>query len=141
METKDNETPINNQGIRLVKQSEGLNVPLLKPWEVEGERELIGKYSSEHLNIIETKLSRIYEHMQTCKSPTCNAENVFNKVMKFRREHCFPLLKEKEYVLHNTLYALISIYLLSQGNERIYTDAVYLGLSISADMIKANKGK
>lgn len=107
------EQSINKQGLRLVQQSEGINVPLLQPWEVEGEKELIKDPKLlKMITSLETDLSALYEHMQNCKDPSSNAESTFNKIMNFRRHYCLSLLKEGDYTMYEVIVPFAILHLL-----------------------------
>ena len=129
------EQPINGQGLRLVQQSEGINVPSLQPWEVEGEKELIK--DPELLKVVtefETNLSKFYEHTQSCKDPSCNAESTFNKIMDFRRRYCLSLLKEENHTMYEVIVPLIILYLMAKGNDKNFQIAALTGLGISSKL-------
>ena len=131
-----NETPINGQGIRLVKQSEGINVPLLQPWEIEGEKELIkGTTLAKNIELLEDKLSSMYQHIQTCTEDSCGVSVVFDEIMDCRRKHCIVLLKDDKKVLYEILNGLLIIYLMSKGDENLFLVSTMTGLAISAEMI------
>jgi hypothetical protein len=132
----ENEMPINGQGSRLVQRAEEINVPLLKPWEVEGEKEILkGSKTLKSVEVVELRLSQVYEHTQICKDPCCGSIEAFKTIMRFRQEHCLPLLKEGNIAMYEALYALLVVYLLANGDERLYIEAVFAGLSLSADLI------
>jgi hypothetical protein len=131
------EQSINEQGLRLVQQSEGINVPLLQPWEVEGEKELIKDPKLLKLVTgLETNLSALYEHMQKCKDPSCNAESTFNKIMNFRRQYCLSLVKEENHTMYEVIVPLIILRLMAKGDDDFQT-AVLTGLGVSSKILLA----
>ena len=133
----NNETPINGQGLRLVQQSEGIDVPLLQPWEVEGEKEALASYPNylEAVIKIEQKLKELYEHTQTCTAPDCHLSEDFEKVMAIRRTVLLPLLAIDMH-MYEVFYGVLLVYLLAQFNERLFVGAIFAGLELSAVAVK-----
>lgn len=132
----ENEKPINGQGLRLVQQSEGINLPLLQPWEVDGEKELIKDPNTlELVKAFEADLSVLYDHTQECKDPDCNVKSVFDEVMDFRRRYCFSLLKEENYTMYEVTFSLIYLYRMARGNKNKFQSAILLGQALSAKML------
>lgn len=131
-----NETPINGQGVRLVKQSEGIDVPLLQPWEIEGEKELIkGTSLEKYIKLLEHNLSSMYQHIQTCTEYECGVKIVFDEVMNCRRKHCIVLLKDGNKVLYEIFNYLLISYLMCRGNDQLFLTIIMTGLAISAELI------
>jgi hypothetical protein len=129
------EQVINGQGVRLVKQSEGIEVPLLQPWEVEGEKELLNGKLLKTIEKVESTMKSLYNHTLTCTDKSCGILDVFNNLMDFRRRYLFPLLKEKNFALYEVIYVLILIYIYSQGEESVFMSVSLVGLSLSLKIL------
>ena len=135
-----NETPINGQGIRLIKQSEGIDIPLLHPWEVEGEKELLkGSIMLKNVEDIENKLSAMYRYIQSCEESDCGVKDVFDEIMHLRRNHYLPLLQAKQLAIYEILYALIPIYVISRGDKYLFLICTLSGLAVSAELIYSSR--
>jgi hypothetical protein len=130
------DTPINGQGVRLVKQAEGEQVSLLMPWEVEGEKELLTDTDLLlEVNTLEEIMKTMYEHTKICTNPECQKEEIFNDLMDLRRDHFFPLLKDGHYALYETINALLAVYIFSKGDEPLFVKTTLIGLQMSMKLI------
>jgi len=131
-----NDQSINGQGLRLVKQAEGEQVPLVQPWEVEGERELIeGSDNIEGLDALENIMQAMHEHNKICTNPECQKREIFDMLMGIRRNHIVPLLKENNIAFYKVLNALLGCYIMAKGDEPLFVRASIMGLSMSLEII------
>jgi len=135
-----NELPINGQGVRLVKQSEGIDIPFIQPWEVEGEKELLKSMFDKSqmpidIQYFEKRLSNMYEHIQTCEDLDCHVKRIFDKVMDFRRKYCLLFLKDNQIEVYRLLHSLIVIYVYLGGDKVIFNKAVSNALEVTANLI------
>lgn len=135
-----NELPINGQGIRLVKQSEGIDIPFIQPWEVEGEKELLESMFDKSqrpvdIQCFEKRLSNMYEHIQTCESLNCNVKRIFYEIMDFRRKYCLLFLKDNQIEVYSLLYSLIMIYIYSRGDKVLFNKAVFNALEVTSNFV------
>jgi hypothetical protein len=122
---------INGQGIRLVKQSEGEEVPLLLPWEIEGEKEMLkGTDQISYILEVEDALKDLHEHVKTCTNPECADQWGFDGVMYYRNI-AFSMLKDGKTAMYTAMYGLIFIYILAKGDEPNFVNAVFAGLGVS----------
>jgi len=141
-----NELPINGQGVRLVKQSEGIDIPFIQPWEVEGEKELLESIfdrSQMPVDIysFEKKLLNMYEHIQTCESLDCSVKRVFDEIMDFRRKYCLLFLKDNQIEVYGFLYSLILIYTYSKGDKVLFTKVISGALEAALSFFYERLGK
>jgi hypothetical protein len=125
---------INGKGIHLVNEAEGI-VPIpspIHPWEVAGEKEALeGTSMILGIMIVEGRMISLYNHTLECKEPNCDSKIVFDRVMTFRRDFLFPMLKADLHALYEANYALLGIYLATKGNENVFVEKVLEGLTLS----------
>jgi hypothetical protein len=126
MTENNNESPINGQGIRIIQQSEGINVPLLNPWEVEGEKEELKKLNI-NLNLVlevDAVFKSLYTHKTECQDPLCEVSKFFDSMMRIRRNLMFPLLVSKELEIYSILSVILSILIKLKGDRKKFLTLV-----------------